>query len=702
MTRICVLLLAFFAAEASRVTPIQKVITLLNGLLTDSQKAKTTEAVAFGKFDQWCKDQDGSKKGEIKADETKIEKENAKLEKAVALIKETDNRIKELEQDVGRWTKDQKSASDVRQQEKTDYTATNTNLQETVEALDGAIKTLGAQPATRAQALFVQTTLLQIQSRHRSAPPMPAELMNTLTALTQESASNSQSDSLSESVSNALAESNEALSSDDESVGTAVTAAALAQAPAAGYEFQSGGVVDMLKKLRTNFAEEQTKLQKTELDAQNAYEKMRQQLVDNVKGADTELVAKRKLLATTQQAKADAEDTLTETKKELAGDETNLKDTTAMCQLKTSDFNSRKKLREDEIVAISKAIGFIDSDAVKGSGDKHLPSFFQMQSKKKSAVFAHLRSDSQSPEQGQLIMFLTERSRTLGSTMLMDVAQRVSAGPFVKVKKMVKDLIIKLMEESTAETENKGWCDTELTTNKQTRDRKTDDIEELDSDIEDLTATVQQLAQDLSDLQEAVKALDKAMIERTAERQKDKEAAHAQIADAKAAISAVEQAIAVLKDFYAQSAEATAFVQAGAAPETFDDAYQGNQSQGGGIIDLLEVILSDFTRLESEATSNEAEEVESYKNFMFESAQDRALKAGMIMNKEAKKTDKETAKQTAEEDQKTTQEALDKAIKVYDKLKPKCVDSGISYQERVQKREEEIQSLQDALKILSA
>jgi len=684
------------------VTPIQKVITLLNGLLTDSQKAKTTEAVAFGKFDQWCKDQDGSKKGEIKADETKIEKESAKLEKAIALIKETDNRIKELEQDVGRWTKDQKSASTVRQMEKTDYTATNTNLQETVEALDGAIKTLGAQPATRAQALFVQTTLLQIQSRHRSAPPMPAELMNTLTALTQESASSSQSDSLSLSVSNALAESNEALSDDDESVGTPVTATALAQAPAAGYEFQSGGVVDMLKKLRTNFAEEKTKLEKTELDAQNAYEKMRQQLVDNVKGADTELATKRKLLATTQQAKADAEDTLSETKKELAADETNLKDTTAMCTLKTSDFNSRNKLREDEIVAIRKAIGFIDSDSVKGSGDKHLPSFFQMQSKK--TVLAHLRSDSQSPEQGQLIMFLTERSRTLGSTMLMDVAQRVSAGPFVKVKKMVKDLIIKLMEESTAETENKGWCDTELTTNKQTRDRKTDDIEELDSDIEDLTATIQQLAQDLSDLQEAVKALDKAMMDRTAERQVDKEAAHAQIADAKAAITAVEQAIAVLKDFYAQSAEATAFVQAGvsAAPATFDDAYQGNQSQGGGIIDLLEVILSDFTRLESEATSNEAEEVESYRNFMFESAQDRALKAGQIAHWEAKKTDKESAKQTAEEDQKTTQEALDKAIKVYDKLKPKCVDSGISYQERVQKREEEIQSLQDALKILTA
>ena len=36
----------------------------------------------------------------------------------------------------------------------------------------------------------------------------------------------------------------------------------------------------------------------------------------------------------------------------------------------------------------------------------------------------------------------------------------------------------------------------------------------------------------------------------------------------------------------------------------------------------------------------------------------------------------------------------------YDKLKPACVDAGLSYEERVKQREEEIQSLQEALKIL--
>ena len=42
-----------------------------------------------------------------------------------------------------------------------------------------------------------------------------------------------------------------------------------------------------------------------------------------------------------------------------------------------------------------------------------------------------------------------------------------------------------------------------------------------------------------------------------------------------------------------------------------------------------------------------------------------------------------------------------KALAYYEKLKPSCVDSGVSYEDRVARRKEEIQSLQEALKILN-
>merc|ERR1719359_1334593 len=126
----------------------------------------------------------------------------------------------------------------------------------------------------------------------------------------------------------------------------------------------------------------------------------------------------------------------------------------------------------------------------------------------------------------------------------------------------------------------------------------------------------------------------------------------------------------------------------------------GMLPEGGSIVDFLEVILSDFARLESETTTAEEMEQEEYEKFMFESKKDKALRENEIKLKSETKTNKESALQQAKEELAASQEALEKAIAYYEKLKPDCVDSGITYEDRVKRREEEIQSLKEALAIL--
>merc|ERR1719326_1549889 len=299
--------------------------------------------------------------------------------------------------------------------------------------------------------------------------------------------------------------------------------------------------------------------------------------------------------------------------------------------------------------------------------------------------------------------FLQGRARSSGSKLLAMVAERAEADPFKKVKKMIKDLISKLNEEATSESEHKGWCDTELTTNQQTRDAKTEDVNTLTAEIEDLNSEIAQLTQRIEDLTAALKELDAQMAEATEDRLAAKAKNEETIQEAKDAQTAVEEATAVLKDFYAKSAQATSLAQQPAvdAPETFDKPYTGMGTSGGNVVDFLEVILSDFARLESDTASQEATETEEYDKFMFESKKDKALKENEIGHKSNRKTDKESALHSTEEELKVTQEELDKAMEYFDKLKPSCVDSGISYEERVKRREEEIQSLGEALKILS-
>ena len=58
------------------------------------------------------------------------------------------------------------------------------------------------------------------------------------------------------------------------------------------------------------------------------------------------------------------------------------------------------------------------------------------------------------------------------------------------------------------------------------------------------------------------------------------------------------------------------------------------------------------------------------------------------------------AEATTKSDLDATHKELDDALAYYEKLKPSCVDAGLSYDERVRMREEEIESLQESLKIL--
>jgi len=579
--------------------------------------------------------------------------------------------VHELDEDVSRWNADKKSASTVRAQEKADYTATAADYGESLDALTEAIAVLKKRSADTAQADLIQTVAKVHQLRL-----LPIKAKKALSAFLQQS----QPEELS-------------------------LAAVAADAPEANaYESQSGGVIEMLEKLKAEFRGKKSELDTEEMNAQHAFEQIIQMLSDSIENGEFEISKKKKGTADAQQLKAETEGALAQTTQDKDEDVKYKKETVSLCHMKKTDFASRQKLRGDEIAALKQAVEIMGSQGVKGSGDKHLPTLLQYNRQRKVS-FAQLRSADYNPLQARISAFLAGRAKSIDSQLLSLVAQRVAADPFTKVKKMVKDLISKLMEEGTSETEHKGWCDTELGTNKVTREAKSAEISKLDADVEDLTAQIAQLTQDIEDLASGVAELDAAMAQATSTRTDAKAANAKTVKEAKEAQAGVTSAVAILKDFYAKSAAATSLIQvtqpAGDAPETFDGAYKGQLGEGGSVVDFLEVILSDFARLEAETASSEATEADSYDQYMFESKKDKALKENESEHKANSKVNKESDLHSTQRELKQTQEQLDKAVNYYEKLKPTCVDSGITYGERVKRREEEIQSLQEALKILA-
>merc|ERR1719195_749124 len=322
-----------------------------------------------------------------------------------------------------------KAATKVRDMEKTDYDAMHKDYSESVDALERAIAVLKKQAYTRKQATFTQVGALQ------KLDLIPKEAKKTI----------------------------EAFLAQEPDEGLAVSAP-----EAAGYEFQSQGVIEMLEKLLDKFIDERTVLEKEEMNSKHAYDMLMQDLTAQTDQAKQDREEKAETKAKKLQAKADAEGDLTDTTTTRDADIKYLDDLTATCEQKASDFESRQQLRTEELEAIAKAIEIISSGAVSGNADKYLPTLVQ---KRKS--LAALRADSQSRAQSQVALFLQSKAKELNSRLLSAMASRVAADPFRKVKKMIKDLITRLMEEANEEAEHKGWCDTELSTNEQTRKEKT-------------------------------------------------------------------------------------------------------------------------------------------------------------------------------------------------------------------------------------
>jgi septal ring factor EnvC (AmiA/AmiB activator) len=295
--------------------------------------------------------------------------------------------------------------------------------------------------------------------------------------------------------------------------------------------------------------------------------------------------------------------------------------------------------------------------------------------------------------------FLQKKAEKLGSRMLSALAVRVGTNDaFSKITKMIKDLIVKLMEEANEEATHKGWCDTELATNEQTRKEKTETVQTLHAEIDELEASIAKLTEDITELTAAVAELDAAMSKATSLRMAEKAKNEETISDSKEAQTAVAQALTVLKEFYAKAAEATSFVQ---QPEVFDEPYKGMGGDSGGVVGMLEVIESDFARLEADTEGAEATAQKEYQDFMFDSKNDKTKKTTDIEHKTAKKQDQSETLTVKNGDLEGTQKELDSALAYFDKLKPSCIETGESYEDRVARRKEEIESLQDALKILN-
>merc|ERR1719160_1349678 len=300
------------------------------------------------------------------------------------------------------------------------------------------------------------------------------------------------------------------------------------------YEPKSGEIITMLEKLKDKFGDEKATLEREEVAATAAHDMLVQNLKGQIKAATEAIESKT---ASRSKAKADsaqASTDLQETSAVREEDAKYLKDVTATCDKKKEAFDARQKMRADEITALEKAIEILSSEAVKGNAEKHLPTMLQAKSSKGTALI-QVRSAKVPGNQLYVAAFLNDQATKLGSRILATLAMKVEADPFAKVKKLIEELIARLMTEANAEAEHKGWCDKNMGTNAHTRKEKSAAVETLTAEIDELKADMAKLTEEIKELVFTVAELDAAVAKATTIRHEEKTKNTEAIADSQEA-----------------------------------------------------------------------------------------------------------------------------------------------------------------------
>jgi len=641
------LLAVLVSATASRmqVTPVQKVLQALGEMKAKSEASMAKEKKIYAEYAEWVDDRSKELGFEIKTGESTIEELLAFIEKSDVKVAELSTAIAELEADIARLEAAKKEAMAVRAKEHAEYEKVSTDYSESVDALERAIQIMTAQAYDRPQAEM----LLQQMAK------TTAGMTRVLAAFLQER--------------------------EKQDGAPAVDA----------YEFQSQGIIELLEGLLKKFKGELADVEEEESNEAHYYDLEMIHLTDTITKSTSDSEEKSVLKSKTAAASAKAKGDLADTRKQLADDKAMKAEVEATFAAKSATYDENQKVRAEELEALSKAIEIISDPTVAGSYKEHINlaqiplakiSLLQTESSKQRIATKRAAMD-----------LLHQRAQALSSKTLSSLLDKMAESPFVKVIGMVEDLIAKLKAEAEAEAAHKVWCDEQLKANKLKRNAKTTKVAELSAAIAELNEQIEEMGQKIEILVVEQADLAKAMKEATEVREKEKATNLDTIADAKVGSAALKAAIAVLQEFYSKQA---AFLQQ--VPEM--EAYKGLTGSSKGVIGMLEVILTDFERLEADTTASEDQAAQEYSEFMSEATASKKVKHDSEVKLRLEKDQAEFKVSQTQKDLDANQLELDKANTYFEYLKPACLEVHVSYEERAGKRKEEIAALNEAWEIL--
>merc|ERR1719243_174518 len=469
----------------------------------------------------------------------------------------------------------------------------------------------------------------------------------------------------------------------------------------AAYKSKSGGILSVLEDMLEKAKAELATAQKAEMNAAFDFKMLKQKIEDAVAFGEKTLAETKSAKAAAEEAKATAEGELETASKKLADDETHLKDLQQECMTASEEDTESKKSRAEELEALATAKKILEEKT--GAAADRAYSFLQIGTVSKAGtktkevkqhVLDLLQSLAQKNDDKQLSL-LAQRIQS---------AAMLGEDPFAKIKGLISEMIEKLEAEAAKEAAHKAFCDKEMSETKAKKEDKETELDDLSTKIDKATSKIAKLKEEIATLEKELGEIAAAQKKATELRQAQAAAWAEAKADYEQGLEGVGMALQVLRDYYAEKEEG--FLQGGSAAQDFlqgrMSAAKHSKATGAstGIIGMLEVVESDFSKLLAEGNAAEAMAVEEYEKLTEDNKIATTEKETAVKYKVKDSKETEAMLAGLKEDKEVAMKEYDAIMEYWEKLQPMCIAKPEPYAERKRRREAEIAGLKQALTIL--
>jgi len=463
-------------------------------------------------------------------------------------------------------------------------------------------------------------------------------------------------------------------SSDDEDSG--------APDPAA-FENQSGGVLDVLNDLLEKAQGELDSARTKENSDMQNFQMLKQSLTDEIKFANKEMDEAKTSKSESTEIKATSEGDLNVASKDLAEDVKELQGLHHNCMTKAEEFEAETNSRGEELKALATAKKIV-IEATGGALDQTGQSFLQVSKLSSRTDLANF----------EVIHMIRDLAKKEGSAALTQLASRVAtavrfggsnqADIFAKVKDLIRDMVAKLEKDAEGDATEKAFCDKELAETNLKKDDKSADIEKLSAKIEQQKSQSVKLKGDVATLQAELAELTSSQAEMDKIRAEEKAVFQKSSSETEQALEGVKTALKVLNEYYAKA----------------DKAHSSSDGASTGIIGLLEVCESDFSKSLTEMTAAEESAVTDFEQQTNENKIMKVTKEqdAKYKTKESNGLDKSVAELSSDKSGVETElSAVNEYLK---ELNGRCIAKAETFEERTERRKAEIAGLKEALQVL--